>query len=111
MPGSTGVQPFKRKQREEGKGRIETAEGQQRKSINRIRTPLKGGRRQGIRTKKQSNHLITQMLFRQPGKTGNLMGEANAHAEGAGRHRTMIGFRTEACEPGQNRRLPLKTHW
>ena len=36
------------------------------------------------------------------------MGEANAHAEGAGRHRTIIGFRTEACEPGQNRRLP---HW
>ena len=29
MPGSTGVQPFKRKQREEGKGRIETAGGQQ----------------------------------------------------------------------------------
>lgn len=33
MPGSTGVQPFKRKQREEGKGRIETAEGQQKRSV------------------------------------------------------------------------------
>ena len=106
MPESTGVQPFKRKQREEGKGRIETAGGPQKRAIDSAFDIFE--RRQAGKASTQAKSDIIGKFILAARKDGRFHGRSKTSARRTGRHGTVIGFRTEACEPGQNRRLP---HW
>ena len=106
MPESTGVQPNKRKQREEGKGRIETAGGPQKRAIDSAFDIFE--RRQAGKAPTQAKSDIIGKFILAARKDGLFHGRSKTSARRTGRHGTVIGFRTEACEPGQNRRLP---HW